>query len=434
MIKSCLNIDVSCFANYFETGNSKPVNLLKWLQSDKYKAEVEKIRAIADKKERDKIKATLPAITPSALLKHRKKNTTLAEKLNKYSGLMQFDIDFKENTHIENWTDLKSEIMNWKNIAYCELSVSGTGFWGLIPIAHPEKIQLHYKAVCEEFKSFGINLDVSKGGNATDLRGYSYDADAKFNHNAETYYRLFQEPKPQTKKSFHSFTTIHPHSSERIRYYLQKIETAPDGQKHEALCRISYYFGGLAASGILQEHEAIENLKSAIRSNPNNVVSLADAYKTIEKCFTNGLKEPIQRQNYIPVHVRKCDLNKNEFQSDLKAWDQSPTNQNSEISLNFGIPINKKFEPQQSIYSNKATREQTPEVLDLIQRFESVTLPEIPIQLNQCSKIINVNRFVQSHLYIIKENIQNKAYQNCIERLITVKNIIRENLFEIAET
>ena len=39
-------------------------------------------------------------------------------------------------------------------MAYCGLSVSGKGFWGLIPIANPDKHRLHFTALKEAFGIF----------------------------------------------------------------------------------------------------------------------------------------------------------------------------------------------------------------------------------------------------------------------------------------
>ena len=95
--KSILNIEVSCFANYNTPAKPMEVNLLRWLQSGKYKNEVGKIRAIENKEERDRIKALLPAITPSGIFFYRSEKDLI-----KHSGLIQFDIDYKENRHLGN--------------------------------------------------------------------------------------------------------------------------------------------------------------------------------------------------------------------------------------------------------------------------------------------------------------------------------------------
>src|SRR5680860_676078 len=98
MTKKPLNIDISCFANYRTSDNPKKVNMLAWLKSDKYAEKVKQIRKIETKKERDKIKATLPGITPSGVFTYREEAALV-----KHSGLLQFDIDMKGNKSIKNY-------------------------------------------------------------------------------------------------------------------------------------------------------------------------------------------------------------------------------------------------------------------------------------------------------------------------------------------
>ena len=189
---SSLNISVSCFANYNTPDNPRPVNLMLWLNSAKYADQVKQIRSIDDKSERDKIKATLPAITPSGIFTYR-----AADKLVQHSGLIQFDIDFKDNQHISNYDDLKSHLCNINNIAYCGLSVSGRGYWGLIPIQHTDRHKQHFRALKNAFSKLGLTID-DKPSNVAALRGYSFDPEAYFNHNAEVF-TLLDKPRPARK-------------------------------------------------------------------------------------------------------------------------------------------------------------------------------------------------------------------------------------------
>jgi len=200
MVKSMLDTEVSCFANYDTPGNPRNVNLLKWLTSDKYKWKVDEIRKLTDKTARDEIKATLPAITPSGLFTYRS-----SKNLIRLSGFIQFDIDLKGNEYILNYAELKNQLSHIKNVAYCGLSVSGKGYWGLIPIAYPKQHKEHFKAIESGLKSYGINIDPAPK-NIVSLRGYSYDPNGYFNHNAEiltSFYKDIRQEIPQNKKAIH---------------------------------------------------------------------------------------------------------------------------------------------------------------------------------------------------------------------------------------
>lgn len=186
-MNSVLNISVSCFKDCLTPDNPRPVNLITWLTSDKHRAAVQRIRTLQDKA----LKKSLPAITPAGTFRYRE-----AEGLVSHSGLISFDVDFKDNQHIKNYSDLKEQLKKIENIAYCGLSVSGAGYWGLIPISNPDQHKEHYQALIQDFRRMGVTLDKS-GGDTTRLRIYSYDPEGHFNHNARPYTKIYQpRPKP----------------------------------------------------------------------------------------------------------------------------------------------------------------------------------------------------------------------------------------------
>ncbi len=190
-MNSILHVTVSCFKDYQTPDNPKDVDLLAWLRSEKYHAAVEQIRSIKDKEHRDQLKATLPAVTPSGKFNYRN-----ADSLVRHSSFLQFDIDLKENQHIKNYSSLKDQLCNIVNVAYCGLSASGLGYWGVIPISYPEQHKAHFEALKRDFAKYGIAID-EKPKNVASLRGYSWDADAYFNHNAKVYTKTWKPEKRQ---------------------------------------------------------------------------------------------------------------------------------------------------------------------------------------------------------------------------------------------
>ncbi len=175
------------------------MNLLDWLTSTEFQASVEYIRSITDKEKRAEEKGKLPCITPSALLSYRSQEK---KHLIKLSGMMQFDVDAKENPHITDFAALRDKLGKIPNMAFCGLSASGkqNGCWGLLPIAYPDKHHQHFDALARLFKQhFNIILD-TKPRNVSSLRGASYDPDAVFNHQAIPFGKTYQPPKPRRKK------------------------------------------------------------------------------------------------------------------------------------------------------------------------------------------------------------------------------------------
>lgn len=201
-MKSVLNVEVSCFKSY-NSKNPKTVNLLDWLTSDKYAKEVLELRAIEDKVKRDEIKANLPAITVSGIFGPIRKE----ENLVKHSGLICIDIDRKGNEDIENFADLKQELFKIRNVAYSGLSVSGKGFFVIIPITYPKRHKQQFKALKKAFYDLGITID-SAPQNVASLRGYSYDPDALFRHNAVPFRKWAD---PDRKKSQRKLKAYQPY-------------------------------------------------------------------------------------------------------------------------------------------------------------------------------------------------------------------------------
>lgn len=219
MEKSILNTDVSMFSNYL---SKTPVtfNLLGFLQSDEFKTKVEQIRDITNKNERDKLKSELPAITPSGIFFP----TREAANLVKHSRLIQFDIDSKGNPGINDWPGLRNELAKIQEIAYCSLSVSARGVWGLVPIAFSDKHKEHYYALSLEFEKIGLKLD-SAPQNVASLRGYSYDEKAYFNHYARTFTKIHVDNVQNvgSKKLFCRYTPTNLKESEKTEYLINQI-------------------------------------------------------------------------------------------------------------------------------------------------------------------------------------------------------------------
>jgi len=178
-----LIVEVSYFKNCTATDAPVSVPLLTFLRSERHRAAVERVRAIEEKSERDKLKkALLPGITPSGVFTHRAESGLV-----KHSGLIAGDIDFKDNQyHPET---IKQQVSKIRNVAYCGLSASGRGLWFLVPIAYPERHKEHFAALVSDFAKFGIALDTAPA-NVASLRFYSYDPAAWYNPTAVVYTKL----------------------------------------------------------------------------------------------------------------------------------------------------------------------------------------------------------------------------------------------------
>ncbi|GAB3953289.1 hypothetical protein GCM10028805_36690 [Spirosoma harenae] len=282
LAKDVLNVEVSCFANYNTPSNPRPVNLYTWLTNTKYREKVELIRSLTDKAKRDEVKATLPAITPSGLFTYRQ-----ASALVQHSGVLQFDIDLKDNPHIRNYADLKRVIAKLPFVVYCGLSVSGTGYWGLVPIADPKRHGQHFDALKRVFAHYKIILD-DKPRNVVSLRGYSYDPDGYFAQKVRLF-DLYDEPKPKPIRKVDYSQFNDQDDSQLLTRLVRYVEGAGEGQRHAMLLKAARLAGGFIGAGRLDEQTAVYALETIASEWP----MFSKSQKTIRDGIRYGQVEPI---------------------------------------------------------------------------------------------------------------------------------------------
>ncbi|PQA90696.1 hypothetical protein B0A69_20435 [Chryseobacterium shigense] len=67
------------------------------------------------------------------------------------------------------------------------------------------------------------------------------------------------------------------------------------------------------------------------------------------------------------------------------------------------------------------------EIAEIEQFFSNTTFPKEPMKLNDCSTILDVSKFIQSNLNVIKANNGNRTFLPYLERLRQLKNILTLN-------
>lgn len=180
--KNIFNQDVSYFQHIRSINPGAKVSLIKLLTSHKHKKAIDEYR----KTRSEAIKLSLPCYSPSGVFTKRKDKC-----LEEHSGLICVDIDYKDNTDVLNFENLKQLIIQIPYVAYCGLSCGGRGYFVLIPIKYEERHREHYTAICEDFQRCGISVDRSCI-NVSRLRFVSYDDTAYFNENAVVYSRMLE--------------------------------------------------------------------------------------------------------------------------------------------------------------------------------------------------------------------------------------------------
>lgn len=185
--------------SYADTYFSRPqsIQLSDWLDKvmhgTQYVSLVEQIRAEPDETIQKTLKNKLPVLCVGAKLK----GGTKAKHIVKRTGWICFDIDEKDNPNITDWVSIRANLSQIPYVAFLALSVRANGLWGLIKVSDPQKQDLHFQQLLEDFKHIGIQLDSTKGSNPNDLRFYSSDPDAYIADSFDIYDR-----QPQIKLIF----------------------------------------------------------------------------------------------------------------------------------------------------------------------------------------------------------------------------------------
>lgn len=181
--KNPLQVEVSMYRNVTDN-EGVPYPLEAFLLSDEHKELVKSIRKGNTPEERHDLKEAyrnrIPAITVGGIFEKRD-----GKHLIKPSGLISIDIDWKDNKEI--MPKIPSILKGLPYVAYAGKSLSGDGYFAIIPIENPSHFKEHYFALEQEMKSYGITLDKSCK-DITRLRFVSYDPDCFYNPEASTYY------------------------------------------------------------------------------------------------------------------------------------------------------------------------------------------------------------------------------------------------------
>jgi hypothetical protein len=202
-----------------------------------YSEEISKLRKVTDKKQRDKIKSTLPCVTVSGTFKPVRAKSNLIE----HSGFICIDIDKKGNPEINDWPALRDSLATIQNTLFIALSASAQGIFIVIPISNPNQHENHFRALEIDFKDIGIAIDTSCK-DVSRLRGMSFDPDGILNFNAIPYRRVYTPPAP--KSVTHSSNSL---EIDNLAAWAAKKVPFVTGSRHEF---IKQFAGALHRFGI----------------------------------------------------------------------------------------------------------------------------------------------------------------------------------------
>lgn len=94
--------------------------------------------------------------------------------LQQHTGWLAIDIDLDDNQNLSNFDNIRMICRFRPEIALLMRSCSGTGYFGLVRLAYPDRHKEQFKALLKEYAAIGIMLD-KQCGNIGRVRFASWD-------------------------------------------------------------------------------------------------------------------------------------------------------------------------------------------------------------------------------------------------------------------
>ena len=128
--------------------------LFNFLEHVDYDA-IQELRSTTDTNRKKQIKLSLPQATISGVFSP----TRSAENLVRHSGLICVDIDRKDNLHIGNFDTLIDDVLSHiEQVAYAAHSVSGYGYFLIIPLKYPRQHKAQFEMLVRLFAVSGAKV------------------------------------------------------------------------------------------------------------------------------------------------------------------------------------------------------------------------------------------------------------------------------------
>ena len=183
------NIEITVY-NGVQDKKGHRSTLYDFLTNVDYKS-IDELRSCNDEERRRQIKLSLPQATISGVFAPSRSADNLVE----HSGLICVDIDSKDNQHISNFDTLITDMFrNFEEVAFAAHSVSGNGYFLIIPLKYPERHKEQFKKLLQMFAKYEINIDRACS-DVCRLRCQSYDLHQYINQDAKPFSGIYREPR-----------------------------------------------------------------------------------------------------------------------------------------------------------------------------------------------------------------------------------------------
>ncbi len=273
-------------------------SVLADIQSGQWRAEVEAVRRCETKTEQREAKKKVPYFTVSGTFSKRH-DAGLVE----HSGLIALDIDPDQNPGVDLAAARALVEADGYTFALAT-SIGGAGWFAIVRIP-PTHHADSFRALEAYYRdAFGIVVDSLP--DVSRPRFVSYDPELYFNTEAETFAEVLAPPAPKPApvlaSSFQHGRSGEGYGPVALRTAINKVLSAPDGQKHYTLNKMAFLCGGYVGAGLLSEADARQELRGAIGCR--EVTDSKNAWKTIDDGLSAGQRKPVLPEQ-LQYSVRK---------------------------------------------------------------------------------------------------------------------------------
>jgi hypothetical protein len=307
--KTCPAITVLC-SRFIGTdphpiGSATVKQILYEIQSDKYRKQIEQIRAVGDKDKQALLKRALPAVTFGCTLHYRglRENPdnpkSGPDNLISTTGLFIGDID-----HVQNRASVKQTMTADENILFVfDSPTDGLKVGLIIPgIGTPENYTAAFPAV-ERYFQEAYNLKIDPACKNLDrLCFLSWDQDLHINTDPIAFdvdawlQPASQEQPPEPPQQDNTLHGKENFAQKVLEGSCLRIRQSPPGNQHITRLRQARLVGGYIASGLLDEAGAIIEIERAVKDS--GAKNIRAAMKTVQDGIRYGkatLLEPPER-------------------------------------------------------------------------------------------------------------------------------------------
>lgn len=200
-----------------ETGECiQQMTIREFCLTDRWKPYVQRLRAMRQElgskakkmPEYIETKKMLPGATLSGLfalyeddsLTHPGQRVMVSRReshLKQHTGWLAIDIDLADNTQLSNFENIRMVCRFRPEIGLLMRSCSGSGYFGLVRLAYPDRHKAQFKALLQEYAALGITLDKACS-NIGRVRFASWDdPEHKYINERVIPYRGLAEDMPQ---------------------------------------------------------------------------------------------------------------------------------------------------------------------------------------------------------------------------------------------